>query len=170
MKDKTNKPKRARAPRVRTTTTPKRCLCGESYDEFRGPLSFADARRQMTAGPSDDPSQWRQKGRRSVLGYMREQKIAAWHLRHGACPREAIALVGGVQVPFASVAAASAYALTRARMARRPIVTTVIIGAVEVARFAGDWRGAARAIPVETVESEPDLDTSFDVAAFEAAA
>lgn len=62
--------------------TPGRCACGCTYAEFRTGLTFADARRMMFQG---GPPPWRQKRRRSVLGFLREMKLKYWDMAHGAC-------------------------------------------------------------------------------------
>jgi len=64
--------------------TPARCACGCTYAEHRLGLTFADARRMMWRA-SDDPADWRQKRRRSVLGFMRELKLQTWDALHGHC-------------------------------------------------------------------------------------
>lgn len=52
--------------------------CGISYQDFRTGLTFAVVRAMMFTG-SSDVSQWRQKGRHSVLGFWHELKLQAWH-------------------------------------------------------------------------------------------
>jgi hypothetical protein len=67
--------------------TPARCECGCSYEQFRAGLTFADARKMMTVS-DPDPKMWRQKRRRSVLGFMREYKIELFYYTHGACAEQ----------------------------------------------------------------------------------
>lgn len=68
--------------------TPPPCLrCGTSYHDFRTGLTFAQVRRMMFRGSPDDPSTWRQKRRRGVLGHWREIKISMWYSEHGGCEK-----------------------------------------------------------------------------------
>lgn len=64
--------------------TPPTCTCGCDYEAFRTGLTFGDVRRMMWRGDSD-PSTWRQKRRRSVLGFWRELKLMLWDAAHGGC-------------------------------------------------------------------------------------
>jgi hypothetical protein len=65
-------------------SSPRKCAeCGQRYEDFRSGLSFADAKAEMWSG-SDDPSDWRSKSRKAVLGYMHERKRALWDEWHGA--------------------------------------------------------------------------------------
>jgi hypothetical protein len=50
------------------------CVCGETYDGFRTGLDFAEVKRMMWVD-SDDPSTWRYRTRRMVLGF--------WHALKG---------------------------------------------------------------------------------------
>lgn len=66
--------------------TPRPCVCGCTYEQHRTGLTFRDVRRLMI--DQEDPNRpgwWRQKRRRSVLGYWRELKIHLWHSTHGYC-------------------------------------------------------------------------------------
>lgn len=63
---------------------PSDCVCGARYDEFRTGLSFADVRAMMRSA-SDNPADWRQKRRNSVLGFWHELKLMMWEQAHGAC-------------------------------------------------------------------------------------
>lgn len=66
--------------------TPRPCVCGGTYEEHRTGLTFRDVRRMMF--DQDDPNRqgwWRQKRRRSVLGFWRELKIHMWDQMHGYC-------------------------------------------------------------------------------------
>jgi hypothetical protein len=65
--------------------TPTRCSCGADYSSFRTGLSFSIVRRMMYVS-SDDPTTWRSKRRRGVLGYWRELKLSMYYSDHGACP------------------------------------------------------------------------------------
>jgi len=57
-----------------------------SYVDFRTGLTFAQV-REMLYVHTDDKSQWRQKRRRSVLGFWRELKISMFYSDHGGCER-----------------------------------------------------------------------------------
>lgn len=48
-----------------------------TYRAFRTGLTFRDVRAMMWT-PEDDPSSWRSKRRRSVLGFWRELKLQMW--------------------------------------------------------------------------------------------
>ncbi len=48
-----------------------------TYETFRTGLTFADVREMMMVG-SDDPSKWRYKRRRSVLGFWHQIKQQMW--------------------------------------------------------------------------------------------
>lgn len=155
-------------------TTPKRCVCGERYDRFRSGHTFASVRAEMVVA-TEDTSQWRQKRRGGVLGYWRELKLAAWNLKHGNCPAHVTVMIGGIEAPFGTRAAADSFARARARLARRPIVTEVRIGDTVIARYRGDWHGSVRTVEVD-LDAEPSGaepseagDASFDVDAMEAA-
>ena len=66
--------------------TPRPCVCGCTYDEFRLGMSFAEVRRMMwDQEDCNRPGWFRQKRRHCVLGYMRELKIHAWDTMHGYC-------------------------------------------------------------------------------------
>lgn len=68
------------------------CLCGMRYDEFRLGMSFAEARHMLW--DQEDPKRpgwFRQKRRRSVLGFMREMKKHAFDMVHRYCEMEAAA-------------------------------------------------------------------------------
>jgi len=41
----------------------------------------------MMVTGSPDPKDWRQKRRRSVLGYWRELKLSMWYGEHGGCEK-----------------------------------------------------------------------------------
>jgi hypothetical protein len=74
---------------VGSRRTPPPCSCGATYAEFRLGMSFAEVRRMMF--DQEDPNRpgwWRQKRRRSVLGYARELKMHAWDSVHGYCAME----------------------------------------------------------------------------------
>jgi hypothetical protein len=64
--------------------TPTRCVCGCTYEECKTGLTFADVRKMMWRA-SDDPKEWRQKRRRSVLGFWKELKLELWEQFHGFC-------------------------------------------------------------------------------------
>lgn len=64
--------------------TPRRCACGCTYQEHKTGLTFADVRRMMWRA-SDDPKDWRQKRRHSVLGFWKELKRQMWEQLHGGC-------------------------------------------------------------------------------------
>lgn len=69
-----------------TRRTPPKCACGATYHAFRTGLCFADVRQLMRDQPDRDGRwEWRQKRRRSVLGYWRELKIGMWYQLHGMC-------------------------------------------------------------------------------------
>lgn len=66
--------------------TPPPCVCGCTYDMFRLGMTFAEVRRMLwDQEDRNRPGWWRQKRRRSVLGYARELKLHAWDLVHGHC-------------------------------------------------------------------------------------
>lgn len=48
-----------------------------SYDEFRTGLTYRDI-YQMLWVHSEDSSQWKYKGRHTVLGFWRELKLQLW--------------------------------------------------------------------------------------------
>lgn len=60
------------------------CPCGAKYHEFRTGLTFAEVRRMMFTG-DPDPTTWRQKRRRCVLGFWHELKQQFWAQAHGGC-------------------------------------------------------------------------------------
>jgi hypothetical protein len=69
-----------------TRRTPPRCACGCTYEEHRTGLTFGDVRRMMFDQVDPNrPGWYRQKRRRSVLGYWRELKMHLWHSTHGYC-------------------------------------------------------------------------------------
>jgi hypothetical protein len=77
---------------VASRRNPRPCACGGTYAEFRLGMTFAEVRRMMM--DQEDPNRpgwWRQKRRRSVLGYWRELKLHAWDVLHGYCEMEAAA-------------------------------------------------------------------------------
>ncbi len=47
------------------------CICGLKYRDFRTGLDFAEVRRMMWSN-NPDPSTWRHKTRRMVLGHWHE--------------------------------------------------------------------------------------------------
>lgn len=53
---------------------PDPCVCGLTYDAFRTGLTFADVKLEMFV-TSDDPSTWRYRTRRMVLGCWRATKL-----------------------------------------------------------------------------------------------
>jgi hypothetical protein len=71
---------------VASRRTPRPCVCGATYAEFRLGMSFADVRRMLW--DQEDPNRpgwFRQKRRHCVLGYARELKLLAWDSVHGYC-------------------------------------------------------------------------------------
>lgn len=62
------------------------CSCGAKYAEHRTGLTFATVRGMMRTF-SHDPSDWRHKRRRSVLGFWHELKLNSWFYEHGNCAR-----------------------------------------------------------------------------------
>lgn len=73
-----------------TRSTPPRCLCGQTYDDFRLGMTFADVRRMLwNQEDRNRPGWFRQKRRRSVLGFFRELKLHAWDSVHGYCEQVA---------------------------------------------------------------------------------
>lgn len=60
------------------------CVCGATYESHRTGLTFGEVRRMMFVS-HEDPTLWRQKRRRGVLGFWRELKIHSWEALHGAC-------------------------------------------------------------------------------------
>lgn len=121
----------------------RKCTCGESYERFRTGLTFAAVKQLMYVG-GDDPTQWRHKGRRQVLGYWTELKRQLWDEAHQACPETFDAVIGGDVIPFASQAGARAYARTRAREEGRPVTVEIRAGESVIEAWAGDWRGRVR--------------------------
>ena len=66
--------------------TPRPCVCGCTYDEFRLGMTFAEVRSMLwDQEDRNRPGWFRQKRRSSVLGYARELKLHAWDLTHGYC-------------------------------------------------------------------------------------
>ena len=73
----------------RTRLSPGPCVCGGTYKEHRLGMTFAEVRRMMW--DQEDHNRlgwWRQKRRRSVLGYMRELKIHSFYAIHRYCETE----------------------------------------------------------------------------------
>jgi len=71
---------------VASRSTPRPCVCGCTYEEFRLGMTFAEVRRMMwNQEDRNRPGWWRQKRRRGVLGYARELKLHAWDVMHGMC-------------------------------------------------------------------------------------
>lgn len=67
-------------------STPRPCVCGCTYEDFRLGMTFGDVVKMMW--DQEDPNRpgwWRQKRKKSVLGYMRELKLHAWDVTHGYC-------------------------------------------------------------------------------------
>lgn len=64
--------------------TPAPCVCGQTYDEFKTGLTFGDVRQMMYIA-SENSEEWRQKRRRSILGFWHEIKIQLFHTQHGHC-------------------------------------------------------------------------------------
>lgn len=60
------------------------CSCGASYAALRTGETFASVRRAMWVA-DDDPTRWRSKSRRAVLGFWRELKLGLWFYLHGGC-------------------------------------------------------------------------------------
>lgn len=58
--------------------------CGLEYDDMKTGYTFASVRAEMFKA-SDDPSQWRQKRRNSVLGFWHELKLGLWEYHIGQC-------------------------------------------------------------------------------------
>lgn len=72
--------------------TPAPCTCGATYATHRLGMTFADARRMLRDVPDPNrPGWWRQKRRRSILGFMRELKIHSYYAIHQYCEMEAAA-------------------------------------------------------------------------------
>jgi hypothetical protein len=75
---------------VASRRTPRPCACGSTYEEHRTGLTFRDVRSMLHDQLDPNrPGWWRQKRRRSVLGFWRELKIHSWNLLHGYCSVEA---------------------------------------------------------------------------------
>jgi hypothetical protein len=49
-----------------------------TYEEFRTGLTYRDVYQMLWSG-SDDPSTWRYKRRRTVLGLWHQIKLQLWH-------------------------------------------------------------------------------------------
>lgn len=64
------------------------CGCGCTYDRFSTGLTFAAVRQMMVTG--DDPTTWRNKGRRGVLGFWRELKLQLWSVHVAECAEPAV--------------------------------------------------------------------------------
>jgi hypothetical protein len=60
--------------------------CGLTYDAMRTGLTFAAVKQMMYSGP--DPSTWRSKSRRAVLGFWHQIKIGYWEMHLGQCATE----------------------------------------------------------------------------------
>lgn len=58
---------------------PRPCSCGATYDRMRTGMTFVEVRRSM------DPTRWKFRRRRSVLGYWREMKLRLWDDAHAGC-------------------------------------------------------------------------------------
>lgn len=58
--------------------------CGLPYDRLRTGLSFGTVRSMMFTS-SDEPSLWRQKHRRAVLGFWHELKQHYWREHLALC-------------------------------------------------------------------------------------
>lgn len=89
---------------------PERCVCGASYHAMRTGLTFGKVRAMLHDVP--DPNRegwWRQKGRRSVLGFWHELKMQQWESMHGSCERDAIIRARLARIP----------AMTPAQLARQ---------------------------------------------------
>ena len=66
--------------------TPRPCTCGATYAEHRLGMSFADVRHMLWDQLDPNRPGWfRQKRRRSVLGFMRELKIHSFYAIHAYC-------------------------------------------------------------------------------------
>lgn len=127
-------------------STPRKCTCGATYDRFRSGLTFASVKALMYTG-SDDPSTWRRKGRKQVLGYWRELKLQAWEEIHRHCPETwdvAPSSSPDNVIPFKTQAGAIAFARTRARREGRPVKVDVRAGDSVIETWTGDWRGRIR--------------------------
>lgn len=72
------------------------CVCGKSYADFRTDLDFGEVRRMMFVADLD-PSRWRQKRRRSVLGFWREIKRQRWASHLAECQWWAIQAEGAAE-------------------------------------------------------------------------
>lgn len=70
---------------MRCRSTPRDCVCGARYREFKTGETFATVRRAMRDDPHPETGAWRQKRRNGVLGYWREMKLRLWDYLHGAC-------------------------------------------------------------------------------------
>ena len=69
-----------------TRRTPPRCACGATYEDHRLGITFADARKMLWNVPDPNrPGWYRQKRRRSVLGFLRELKIHSFYAAHRYC-------------------------------------------------------------------------------------
>lgn len=71
------------------------CACGCTYDKFSTGLNFTSVRQMMRQGEDADPTTWRNKGRRGVLGFWRELKIQLWSVHLAECTPPELA-----EVPF----------------------------------------------------------------------
>lgn len=64
------------------------CICGLTYAAFRTGLTFADVKAEMYVA-SDDPSMWRYRTRRMVLGCWREMKLKLFASHRAECEHHA---------------------------------------------------------------------------------
>ncbi len=124
-------------------TRRKVCSCGERYDRFRTGHTFASVKQLMYTG-DPDPSTWRHKGRRAVLGYWTEIKRQLWDERHQGCPDSFDVAIADNVIPFQSRAGAEAYARVRARRDRKPVRVDVKAGETVLVTWQGDYHGNAR--------------------------
>jgi hypothetical protein len=74
-----------------TRPVTERCSCGCKYDDFSTGLNFATVRQMMRQGEEADPSTWRNKGRRGVLGFWRELKLQLWAGHVNECSTPSLA-------------------------------------------------------------------------------
>lgn len=74
--------------------------CGITYGEFRTGITFREARANLWS-PDEDPSHWRYRRRRTVLGYMFALKQMWWKMHvESACPQIGLGATGTDGVPF----------------------------------------------------------------------
>lgn len=121
----------------------KRCTCGARFDAFRTGLTFADVKQLMYVGEAD-PTLWRNKSRRAVLGHWHEIKRDLWDQAHGHCPETFDAVQADNVIPFVSKAGAEAFARARARQTRRPSAIEVKAGDSVISTYSSDWHGRVR--------------------------